>query len=107
MLLQQVPAVPKEYVDLLIWIIGISFSVIIILAGVIVYLHKDSRKNAEQSITHIGKTNSVLENISVSMKEGVNANMGLKESIKDLHGVINAQNDYLPKIINALRGKEI
>ena len=107
MFLQQIPAIPKEYVDLLIWIIGISFSVIVILAGVIVYLHRDGKRTSETVIVHTAKTNSVLETIAGNIKDSGTANQDLRDSIKDLQGTIKSQNDYLPKIINALTGKGI
>lgn len=107
MFLQQIPAVPKEYVDTLIWIIGSCITVIGILAAVIVYLHREGRKSSEAMIVHTSKTNSVLETIGVNIKDSGTANQDLRDSIKDLQGTIKSQNDYLPKIINALTGKGI
>jgi hypothetical protein len=105
--MQNLPAVPKEYVDLLIWIIGILIFVITVLSGVVVYLHRSKERDSKIIMEHIGKTNVVLQDISVAMKDVGHSNLKLTDSIKDLHTVTKTQNDLFPRIIKALTGKDV
>lgn len=75
--------------------------------GVTVYFHRTSLKDKATIIGHISHTNSALDSIAEYMKEHGTASIGLKESIKDLETTLKAHNDFLPRLIKALSGREI
>lgn len=107
MYLQSTPQVPKEYIDLLIWIIGILMTVIGAFVGVTIYFHRTSVKDKSTIIEHIGHTNSALDNIANYMKDSGTATNNLQGSIKDLENTLKAHNDFLPRLIKALSGRDV
>lgn len=108
MLLLQIEQLSKEIPqgekELLHWIIYILIGLLII---VVTYFVKKQNKSdkviqeiSKESIIHISKTNEVISQLSGVVKE-------TGESNRQLKGAIESHNDYLPKLIRALSGKEI
>lgn len=96
--------IPQGEKELLHWIIYILIAILII---VVTYFIKKQNKSdkiimdiSKESIVHISKTNEVITQLSGVVKE-------TGESNRELKSAIESHNDYLPKLIKALSGKDI
>jgi len=104
---QTIRDIPSGERQLLEWIIYTLITVVGIMGVGWVWFGKRFLKMFKDYSEHTHKTNTVLEAVSSNIRNNTDATTQLKESVKDLHNSIEKNNDFLPKLIKAITGKEL